>query len=253
MRIFISLDAEGCSSLTRFSEVTPGSVEYGNGREAMLHDLKSVIAGIRSAGGDKIAVCDGHEQGGNLPLFGIDADYVIRGSGAPFSMMQGIEQGFDRIFFVGYHARAGLGGVMAHTYIPETVVSVTFDGCPVGEAEINAVLGLSFGAYPVFLSGDQVVTQETKKSFPSLATAVVKHAYSPKCAACFAGTDKLLEQTARQAMKAAILPGLAIVPKKVEVTYYDETVTTYNVQDYRQTFIEMLEGMRAMNKKRLNG
>jgi len=252
MRIFISLNGGGCSDITRYCEVTPGTPEYLFGREAMLRDLKSVIAGARAAGARRIAVCDGSMGGGSLPLSGTGADVVIRGEDAPLGKMQGIEQGYDRVYFLGYCARAGMGGVMAHTFWPETVKNISFDGWPVGELEANAVLAQSFGARPAFLSGDQILVGESQKSFPQMAMVTVKFAYGNSCAACFPEMGKKLETVAGEAIRIPLAGGVR-PPVQVEVTYYDDTTQSYEVSDYRDTYQEMITDIRRMDKLRKQG
>lgn len=59
---------------------------------------------------------------------------IIVGQRKPLSMMEGFH-GADVVFFVGYHARAGVEGVVSHTYnVPTTVVEVHLNDGPCSEA-----------------------------------------------------------------------------------------------------------------------
>jgi len=56
------------------------------------------------------------------------------------SMMEGIDRNVDGVVFVGYHTGAGAGGVLAHTYLPNTITGVWLDDVPASEGRLNARL-----------------------------------------------------------------------------------------------------------------
>lgn len=245
MHVFVSLDAEGCSGVTCFEQVTPGSRKYEDGRQAMLADLSAVLRGLRAAGARRIVVNDGHEDGDNLPFFGIEADAVVRGTGAPFSMMQGVSREFDLALFVGYHSRANAAGLMAHTYFPGTVEQVCFDGAPVGELEINGALAAYFGVPAAFVSGDDVIA--ATGAALGLTAVSVKQAIGNACAICPCDTRMLLERGAAACMDTR---RLLRVPGEIEVTFADGEKKTYIAGDYGKTFIEMIDCMRKKDNGR---
>jgi len=71
------------------------------------------------------------------------------------SMMQGIDESFDAVFFIGYHARAGVSySIMDHTYTSR-IMDVKINGRKMSEAGINGRLAGYFGVPVVLVSGDQ--------------------------------------------------------------------------------------------------
>ena len=223
MRIYISLDAEGCSQLVKFSQVEPESGEYEACRTMMLHDVNCIIQAARSAGADYIFVCDAHEQGVNLPVTGVDADAVLRGTGSPFSMMAGIQEGFDGAFFAGYHARNGSLGVMSHTYYPNSVEAVLFDGKPVSEFEINAALASYYNIPAGLITGDDQACSQAAISCPWIVRGEVKKAIGHSSAICYhqKKCDAILIQAAQEAVekiKSGIIQ-CAPIPDTLEVIF----------------------------------
>ncbi|MHB1315386.1 MAG: M55 family metallopeptidase [Christensenellales bacterium] len=265
MKIYISLDAEGCSQLVKFSQVEPESREYNECRIMMLHDVNCLIRGARSAGARTIHVCDAHELGVNLPAQGVDADAVLRGAGNPFSMMAGLEEGFDCAFFAGYHARNSSFGVMSHTYYPKSVEAVLFDGKPVGEFEINAALAAYFHVPAGLISGDDMVCSQASSSCPWLVQAEVKRALGASAACCFHQKTcaRILFQAARNAVQKAKQGKLqcAPLPKTAEIIFKKEEQAQKAFQsgckpsdcdkrrvlvpgsDYREQFLLMIDSM----------
>ena len=55
---------------------------------------------------------------------------MLTGRHKPLSMMQGIDSGVDGVVFLGYHAGAGVEGVLSHTYLPNPITGVWLDGVP---------------------------------------------------------------------------------------------------------------------------
>ena len=96
MKIFISIDMEGISSIVSWAEVSRDDDEYDHTRKIMASDLNSAIEGALEAGAKEIVVSDAHGSMRNLrPEEVHEAAYLVRGSPKPNSMMEGIKEGFD--------------------------------------------------------------------------------------------------------------------------------------------------------------
>jgi D-amino peptidase len=77
-------------------------------------------------------------------------------------MMQGLDESFAAIFFVGYHGSiSGEPSVLSHTYNPEVFAAARVNGTEVGESGINALVAEHYGVPIAFVSGDQVTREQT--------------------------------------------------------------------------------------------
>ena len=104
MKILISADMEGVTGVTTWDQVTPGHVEYGRFRRLMTEDVNAAVRGAFVGGADEVTVSDGHWNGGNILIEELDPRAQLNtGSPSPYSMMQGIDEGVNGVFFVGYH------------------------------------------------------------------------------------------------------------------------------------------------------
>lgn len=176
MRVFISADMEGISSVAGWPDVTPGSPEHQVACHWMTQDVNAAIEGAVSAGAQQILVNDGHWNMRNIVPEELSPQaQLIRGSVKPLGMMEGIERGWDAAFFIGYHVRFGVpDGIMGHTLSGECFRDVRLNGRPVGEAELNAAVAGHFGVPVVLISGDHALERETANALPTARYVVVK-------------------------------------------------------------------------------
>ena len=122
----------------------------------------------------QVTVNDGHGTSGNLLLDELHPGVqVISGAPRHLGMMEGIDQGFEAACFIGCHARAGSGGILAHTY-SEGVGSLFINDQEVGELGANALLAGYFGVPVVMVSGDNLVAKEAHKLLEKAEVAVVR-------------------------------------------------------------------------------
>ena len=70
---------------------------------------------------------------------------VSNGAYKEYGMMEGLDDTFDGVCFVGYHCRSNTRGVMAHTIWGTLVRSIRVDGEEMGESGINARLAWEYG------------------------------------------------------------------------------------------------------------
>lgn len=186
MKILIATDMEGISGVTTWDHVTPGHAEYARFRRVMTQDVNAAVRGAFEAGADEIIVTDGHWNGSNVLVEELDPRARLNtGSPSPFSMMQGIDQSVDGVFFVGYHARNGVpNAVLDHTWSSRTVVNLWLNDLLTGEYGLNAALAGHFDVPVIMVSGDQTACAEVEELLGDVESAVVKQAtgrYSAEC------------------------------------------------------------------------
>lgn len=186
MKILIATDMEGITGVTTWDHVTPGHAEYGRFRSLMTKDVNAAIRGAAEAGADEIIVADGHWNGSNILIEELDPRARLNsGSPSPFSMMQGIDESVDGVFFIGYHARNGTpNAVLDHTWSSKTVANVWLNDILTGEYGLNAALAGYFGVPVIMATGDQTACAQVVDVLGDMETAVVKQATGRFAAEC---------------------------------------------------------------------
>lgn len=204
MKILIATDMEGITGVTTWDQVTPGHAEYARFRRLMTQDVNAAIRGAMEAGADEVIVTDGHWNGSNILLEELDPRARLNsGSPSPFSMMQGIDETVDGVFFVGYHARNGSpNAVLDHTWSSKTVANVWLNDILTGEYGLNAALAGCFGVPVVMATGDQTACSQMVELLGDIETAVVKQATGRFAAECLAPavTQEMIAVTASRAV-----------------------------------------------------
>ena len=185
LRVFISADMEGVTGVTHPEDVIPGRAEYERFRRFLTADVNAAIEGAAQGGATEFLVNEAHDGMRNILLEVLDerAELIV-GSRKPLSMMQGFE-GSDVAFFVGYHARAGVEGVLSHTFdSPNVVTGVELNGEPCSEARMNAALAGLSGIPVGLVTGDDLTCAEAKSLYTNVKTARVKTAVDRYTARC---------------------------------------------------------------------
>lgn len=100
MRIFISADMEGISGVVSLSHVEPDTKEYERFRKIMTKEVNAVVEAAYQFGATEVVVNDSHNNMDNILIEELHPKAtLISGSPKPWSMMQGIDESFDAVFF----------------------------------------------------------------------------------------------------------------------------------------------------------
>ena len=182
MKILISADLEGVSGVVHPDQIYPDGIFYKETLQKWAQELSAVVAGLKEAGAELIVINDAHNHMRNLNSAMVPNATVVSGWQKPFSMMATVENGYDAVFFTGYHAMAGSRSTLSHTYRPRIIKEVLLNKLPVGEVGLNAALAGFYNIPVAFicgdeevcyeaqsLLGDQVVTVQTKKGISRYA------------------------------------------------------------------------------------
>ena len=171
----------------------------------MTQDVNAAIRGAMEAGADEVIVADGHWNGSNILIEEIDPRARLNsGSPSPFSMMQGIDETVDGVFFVGYHARNGTpNAILDHTWSSKTVANVWVNDILTGEYGLNAAVAGHFGVPVVMATGDQTACSQMAELLGELELAIVKQATGRFAAECLAPvvTQEMIALTASRAVE----------------------------------------------------
>jgi D-amino peptidase len=224
LRVLISADMEGATGVVAPEECLPGTAAWERFRHLLVGDVNAAIRGAINAGATEVLVVDGHWSMRNITIEDLDprAD-LLCGSDKRFVMMEGIQQGADLAFFVGYHAAAGQPGVLSHTWDPATVLEVRLNGQVASEGLINAVLAGAYGAPVGLVTGDNMTCSDAATYTPASSHVTVKTAVGRYSARCLTPkrTATAIEQTAKLSVErvATLRPYLPDGPYEWTVTF----------------------------------
>lgn len=175
MRLFISADMEGISGVERVHEITPGRSPYDVFCRVMAGDVNAVVAGCFEAGAQEVVVADGHARMTNLVPADLDPRVRLKSGPSKHVQFKGISEEFDAVMFVGYHSRSGTQGILSHTYV-SSFLDVRLDGISVGEAGLNTRFLRGLGLPVIFMSGDNVATEEARPQLGAITFVQTKKA-----------------------------------------------------------------------------
>ena len=200
LRVYISADMEGIGGVVTGEQLSPTGFEYAKAREWMTEEVLAAIAAAREAGATEIVVSDSHGNFQNLLIEKLPKEItIVRGGPRPLSMMQGIDETFDAVLCIGYHASTtNPAGVRAHTISSARLADVRLNGVSMPEAGLNAAIAGHFGVPIVMISGDDAAVAEAKKIIGDLEGAVVKENYG------FHSARTLTPEAARERVAEAV-------------------------------------------------
>ncbi len=177
-KVFICADMEGISGVSSAEQIGGTGADYGRGRKMYADDVNAAIRGAVAGGATSIVVIDSHGNGHNLQRDDVDAHAQLISGNAirRYGMMEGFDETFDAVFFIGLHAKASSpDGVFPHTQ-NGNVRDVQINGRSVGEGGMNTLYAGWFGVPVVMVTGDQVAVAQIKEVATDASSVVVKHA-----------------------------------------------------------------------------
>jgi D-amino peptidase len=207
-KILISVDIEGIAGVVHPEQTRPGNGEYERARRRMTAEANAAIAGAFDGGATAAVVNDSHGEFRNLLVDELDVRAeVLLGKPRDLGMMAGIDQDCSAVFLVGWHARAGTRGVLAHTISSFAFARVSVNGVEAGEAALYGAVAAEFAVPIAFLSGDDVFVAETSHLYPGAVAVTTKRAHGNRVATSLApeAACAKIRAGAREAVAAASL------------------------------------------------
>jgi D-amino peptidase len=176
LKVFISVDMEGITGITHWKEVSRDGKDYDYFRKIMTQETNAAIEGALAAGATEILVRDSHGSARNIlpALLHKKAKLLRNWSGGPKSMMEGIDETYDGVVFIGYHAKAGTPDALLEHTMTGNVTDVSINGVSLPEAGVNALIAGVYNVPVVFVAGDQAICQQAKGLFGAVETVAVK-------------------------------------------------------------------------------
>ncbi len=178
LKIYISADMEGVVGAVTDAQLSPGGFEYERFRQFMTNEVNAAIDAARAAGANEFVISDSHGNGQNLLIDQLPDDVtIVRSWPREHSMMAGIDETFDGVIFLGYHASTNnTRGVRAHTMSSANITSLRLNGMTMTEGSMNAAIAGHFGVPVIMVSGDDIAVAENQVIIGDIEGAVVKWA-----------------------------------------------------------------------------
>jgi D-amino peptidase len=241
MKIFISADMEGISGVATNVQLQKES-EYQRFRKLMTQDVNAAIEGAFEGGATEVLVADGHGNMSNIIVEDLDERArLISGNNRVMCQLEGLDETFDGIMFVGHHGREGGSerSVINHTLAGVCVTELKVNGEIVGETELNARVAGAFGVPAIFISGDDAYVNEVKETLPDVETAIVKRGVDRFAAELI--PPKRAHQLIREGARRAVQKAKNIIPLTVEGPITFEVTFKGTNQAHMTTTIPLVE------------
>ncbi len=188
LKIYILWDMDGASGI--FTREQAWYWESGvrervaaEARQLLTSQVNALSAATLGAGATQLIVCDTHHGGGNFVVDKLLTDpriqYHYRSVGMQDGKrrwMPGLDQTVHALMLPGHHAKTGApGAFLPHTWTLQWA-DFTIHGQSVGEIGIESCYAGHWDIPLIFVQGDDAACEETRRQFPGVVTAAVKHA-----------------------------------------------------------------------------
>lgn len=223
MKILISVDMEGITGVVADDQVSRQGKDYERARMWMTYETNAAIRGALAGGATEVIVNDSHASMRNILLDELHPEaQLIIGSGKPLSMMQGLDETVDAVFFIGYHAKKGTAyGILDHTYSGQKVSRYLVNGQELGETGQNALIAGALGIPVVLVTGDTRVVAEAEELLGDIETVAVKEGVARQAAKTLSlkRAHSLIESAAQRAVQriGQIKPFILSNPYTLEI------------------------------------
>lgn len=166
MKLFISVDMEGIAGIVSNYEEFNERDLY---RDSIMFQIKSIVKGIQSCAHneeiEEITICDSHSEGKSIVYRDVskldDRIRLISGSPRKTFMVSTIDNSYDGVIFVGYHAGAGtMYGNMEHSFFGKVVHRIYVNDIPVNESMVNAIHSKDNGVPVILIVGDNKLKEQ---------------------------------------------------------------------------------------------
>jgi D-amino peptidase len=159
-----------------WEDVSRSGKDYDLFRRIMTMETNAAVEGALAAGATEIVVRDSHGSARNIlpDLLNAEAQLIRDWSGGPKVMMEGIDETFDAVILIGYHAKAGTPDALLKHTSSGNVTDVSINGISLPEAGYNALMAGHYGVPVVFVAGDGAICNQVTDLFGEVETVAVK-------------------------------------------------------------------------------
>ena len=178
MKLYISMDLEGIAGVSFWHDIKKGSSDFKYFKNIVTEQVNNICKSLfeRYKSLDKITICDSHSYGENLIYDNlIENVELIKGFPRKYYMMEGLDEGYAGIIYLGYHVGIGKVGNLDHTYSSSKIYEIKINGKEMNEFYINSFLASEY-EIPIIslISGDKLIN-ELKEKHDSIEYIVTKN------------------------------------------------------------------------------
>lgn len=180
MKAYVSVDIEGLPGVVSGTMLSPWSSQFSRASKIMTRLVNVVVDELFSQGFSEVYVADSHGLMTNIDYPELDERVVvIQGYPRPFSMVSLLDNSFNAVFFVGYHAAAGtIHGTLEHTYSGRVFSEIRVNGVRASEFLVNSLYAGELGVPVAFLAGDEYLRREVMDYAPWVVFVPMKKGVS---------------------------------------------------------------------------
>lgn len=223
MRIYIFTDMEGVAGIEEWDNRQDAScanlLKRRRHQRLLTAEINAAAAGAFDGGARDVIVKMGHAD--SILYENLDSRVSFIGGGTTW--LQGLDEGFDAIFYVGGHSRAGTeDGVLDHSWSNVKMKAWFVNDMELGELGVMALIAGHYGIPYVFHAGDAAACREAEALTPGIVTAAVKKGYATHSALHLSKerARALIREKALQAMgKIGKIQPVAIAPRPASPRY----------------------------------
>ena len=264
MKVLISVDMEGLTGISHWEETSRDGKDYEMFRKIMTNETNAAVEGAFAAGASDVIVRDSHGSARNIlpEMLNKKAKLLRNWSGGPKMMMDGIDESFNAVVLVGYHAKAGTPDASLEHTMSGNVTDISINGVSLPEAGVNALIAGMFNVPVVCVAGDKALCEHVKKLFGEVETVAVKEGlggatlgFHPEvsCEMIKAGVEKALRNLGKYKPYKLASPYTMVLKLKNEESVYNAqfypgakrtgdwelTYTSNNLMDVIEAFNKM--------------
>ena len=180
MKVYIETDLEGVAGMVYFDTHEMRAGDIAN-RKMLTRETNAAVEGAFEAGASQIVVNDDHGAGSNLLLEEMHPDlkFVL---GKKTKLLEGIDESFDAIFFIGQHAMMNAyDGVLNHTFSAVGINRIWLNNAPMGELGLRIAIGAYYNVPTILVSGDTAAVKEAEDMLGHIEAVAVKESISRYC------------------------------------------------------------------------
>jgi len=178
LKVLVSVDMEGIAGVAHFSATSESQNQYSYFRRVMTKEANAAIEGALAAGATTVIVRDAHGSKRNLLPEELrqEALLVTGVDPGPKNMVLPVDDTFDAVVFVGYHAKAGTPDAILEHVSTGTVRDLSINGVSMLEGGYNALIAGLYDVPVVFVSGDEAACNQLTALLGNIETVAVKQA-----------------------------------------------------------------------------
>lgn len=168
LKIYVSIDIEGLPGVVSTTMVAPGRSQFNRGSIIMTRIAKSLAEYLFENGFERVVIADSHGLMTNIDYLEMPRGVtLIQGYPRPYSMVLGVDDSFDAVMFIGYHAGAGtMHGFLDHTYSGRVFHEIIVNGIRASEYLINALVVGEKNVPVILVAGDEHLREQVVNHTP---------------------------------------------------------------------------------------